>query len=151
VILSGRTRVHDSGGGGGGRTPLLGNSNLTSGTASAVDNTSSNAVSFTHLPSLQPSSSSTPSPLELGGNTTAEDGGGGNRSVLQQLSPAGGNDASEHRGMYTTTPSSALEHHHHHHHHLSGLHHTTGYHPHDTSVVSSASALMHSPATNLTR
>jgi len=151
VILSGRAQVHDSGGGGGGRTPLLGNSNLTSGTASAGDNTSSNAASFTHLTSLQPSSSSTPSPLELGGNTTAEDGGGGSGSVLQQLSPAGGNETNEHRGMYATTPTSALEHHHHHHHHLSGLHHTTGFHPHDASVVSSASALMHSPATNLTR
>lgn len=152
VILSGRAQVHDSGGGGGGRTPLLGNSNLTSGTASAGDNTSSNAASFTHLTSLQPSSSSTPSPLELGGNTTAEDGGGGSGSVLQQLSPAGGNETNDHRGMYATTPTSALEHHHHHHHHhLSGLHHTTGFHHHDASVVSSASALMHSPATNLTR
>ena len=151
VILSGRTQVRDSGGGGGGRTPLLGNSNLSSGTPSAGDNTSSNAASFTHLTSLQPSSSSTPSPLELGGNTTAEDGGGRSGSVLQQLSPAGGNETNDHRGMYATTPTSALEHHHHHHHHLSGLHHTTGFHPHDTSAVSSASALMHSPATNLTR
>ena len=156
VILSGRTQIHNSGGGrgggsgGGGRTPLLGNSNLSSGTASAGNN-SSNAVSFTHLTSLQPSSSSTPSPLGLGGNTTAEDGGGGSGSVLQQLSPTGGNETNEHRGMYATTPTSALEHHHHHHHHLSGLHHTTGFHPHDASAVSSASALMHSPATNLTR
>lgn len=157
VILSGRTQIHNSGGGGGGgsggggRTPLLGNSNLSSGTGSTGNNTSSNADSFTHLTSLQPSSSSTPSPLGLGGNTTAEDGGGGSGSVLQQLSPAEGNETNEHRGMYAATPTSALEHHHHHHHHLSGLHHTTGFHPHDASAVSSASALMHSPATNLTR
>jgi hypothetical protein len=158
VILSGRNQIHNSGdggaggSGGGGRTPLLGNSNLSSGTAGAGNNTGSTAVSFTHLTSLQPSSSSTPSPLGLGGNTTAEDGGGGSGSVLQQLSPAGGNETSEHRGMYAATPTSALEHHQHHHHHLSGIHHTTGFHPHDASAVSSASAaLMHSPATNLTR
>lgn len=158
VILS-RTQIHNSGGGGGGggsggrgRTPLLGNSNLSSGTGSAGNNSSSNTTSFTHLTTLQPSSSSTPSPLALGGNTTAEDGGGGNGSVLQQLSPAGDDETNEHRGMYATTPTSALEHHHHqHHHHLSGLHHSAGFHPHDAVAVSSGSALMHSPATNLTR
>lgn len=151
VILSGRTQIHNSGGGGGGgeRTPLLSNSNLSSGTASAGNN-SSNTASFTHLTTLQPSSSSTPSPLALGGNTTAENGGGGSGSVLQQLSPAGDDETNGHRGMYATTPNSALDHHHHHH-HLSGLHHSAGFHHHDASAVSSASALMHSPAANLSR
>ncbi|PSN37309.1 hypothetical protein C0J52_21025 [Blattella germanica] len=143
VILSGR------GGGEGGR--LLGNSNLSSGAANSTNNNSgSNASSFTHLTTLQPSSSSTPSPLGLGGNSTAEGAGGGSTSVLQQLSPAGDEDANEHqqhREMYTTTPS-ALEHHHAH--HLSGLH-PSGFHPHDAVAVSSASALIHSPAANLPR
>lgn len=148
VILSGRTHIHNSAGGGGGgeRTPLLSNSNLSSGTASAGNN-SSNTTSFTHLTTLQPSSTSTPSPLALGGNTTAEDGGGGSGSVLQQLSPAGADETDGHRGMYATTPTSTLEHHH----HLPGLHHSAGFHHHDTAAVSSASALMHSPAASLSR
>jgi hypothetical protein len=139
-------------GGGGGRTPLLGNSSLSSGTASATNNSSSNTTSFTHLTTLQPSSSSPQSPLSLGANTAAaEGGGGGSGSVLQQLSPAGDDETNEARGMYGTTPTSALDHHHHIHHHLSGLHHTAGYHPHDAVAVSSASALMHTPATSLPR
>lgn len=151
VVLSGRTQIHNSGGGGGGgeRTPLLSNSNLSSGTASAGNN-SSNATSFTHLTTLQPSSSSTPSPLALGGNTTAEDGGGGSGSVLQQLSPAEDDETNGHRGMYATTPTSALDHHHQHH-HLAGLHHSAGFHHHEAVGVSSASALMHSAAANLSR
>jgi hypothetical protein len=157
VILS-RTEIDNSSGGGGGgvsggggRTPLLGNSSLSSGTGSTTNNSSSNATSFTHLTTLQPPSSSPTSPLALGASRTAEDGGGGNGSVLHQLSPAGDDETNETRGMYATTPTSALEHHHHQHHHLSGLHHTTGFHPHDAVSVSSASALMHSPATNLSR
>jgi hypothetical protein len=155
AILGTRTQIHNSGGGGGGgsgggeRTPLLGDSTLSSGTASASNN-GSNTASFTHLTTLQPSSSSTPSPLGLGGHTTAEDGGGGSGSVLQQLSPTGDDETNEHREMYTTTHTTALEHHHHHH-HLSGLHHTAGFHSHDAAAVSSASALMHSSAANITR
>jgi hypothetical protein len=145
VILSGRTQIHNSDGGGSGgeRTPLLSNSNLSSGAGSAGNNNS-----FTHLTSLQPSSSSTPSPLGLGGNTTAEDGGGGG-SVLQQLSPAGDDDTNGHRGMYASTSTSALSHHHQH--HLSGLHHSAVYHHHDAAAVNSPSTLMHSTATNLSR
>jgi hypothetical protein len=140
VILS-RNQIDNTGAGG--RTPLLGNSGLSSGTASATNN-SSNATSFTHLTTLQPSSSSPPSPLALGANAAQ------GASVLQQLSPAGDDETNEARGMYATTPTSALDHHHHHH-HLSGLHHTAGFHPHDAVAVSSSSALMHPPATNLSR
>ena len=126
---------------------LLGGTSLSAGTASSANNSASNASSFTHLTTLQPSSSSTPSPLGLGGNTTTE-GGGGSGSVLQQLSPAGDEEANEHqhRDMYATTASS-LEHHHSH--HLPPLH--SGFHHHDAAAVSSPSALIHSSAANLSR